>query len=252
MHPRGAPRKPPTAATIPAVSTPGGVEAVDRALSLLAAFREGDDAVTLAELARRTGLYKSTALRLLASLASANLVERDANAAWRLGPELWRLGTLYRARFDLDRVIRPALAELVKATGETASFYVREGRQRICLYRHNSPRPVRHHLEEGLRLPLNRGAGGRVLLAFGGARGPVYDRIRREGAYVSMGERDPELGAASVPLFDGEGRLRGALSVSALISRFDRSAQSNALAALKRLAQPLGSRLPLRTPGSDL
>lgn len=233
-------RKPPSARAVRS----GGVEAVARALSLLAAFQEGDDAVSLAELARRTGLYKSTALRLLASLASAGLVERTADAAWRLGPELWRLGTLYRARFELDRVIRPALANLVEATGETASFYVRDGHERICLYRHNSPRPVRHHLEEGLRLPLKRGAGGRVLLAFGGARGEIYERIRREGHYVSMGERDPELGAASVPLFDGAGAVRGALSVSALISRFDVKAQAKALAALRHIAGPLSAKLP--------
>ena len=221
-----------------------GVAAVDRALSLLAAFREDDDALKLAELARRTGLYKSTALRLLASLARARMVERTEQVEWRLGPECARLGSLYGERFDLARVIRPALASLVEATGETASFYVRDGRSRIVRYRHNSPKAVRHHLEEGMRLPLDKGAAGRVLLAFGGTRGDVYERIRRERSYVSLGERDPELGAAAVPLLDGTGRLHGALSVSALITRFDRKAQANALAALARVAGPLSQRLP--------
>jgi len=221
-----------------------GVAAVDRALSLLAAFRDGDDALTLAELARRTGLYKSTALRLLASLARSRMAERTEEGAWRLGAECARLGSLYGARFDLARILRPALAALVEATGETASFYVRDGRTRIVRYRHNSPKAVRHHLEEGMRLPLDKGAAGRVLLAFGGTRGEVYERIRREGAYVSLGERDPELGAAAVPLLDGAGRLHGALSVSALITRFDRKAQANALAALARVAAPLALLVP--------
>lgn len=221
-----------------------GVAAVDRALSLLAAFREGDDALTLAELARRTGLYKSTVLRLLASLARARMAERTEAGSWRLGPECARLGSLYLERFDLARLLRPALAALVEATGETASFYVRDGRSRIVRYRHNSPKAVHHHLEEGMRLPLDKGAAGRVLLAFGGTRGELYERIRRERAYVSLGERDPELGAAAVPLLDGAGRLHGALSVSALITRFDRKAQGNALAALARVAAPLALRLP--------
>ena len=108
-----------------------GVAAVDRALSILAAFRNGDDALSLAELARRTGLYKSTALRLLASLARSGMVERTEQGTWRLGAECARLGSLYGARFDLARIVRPALAALVEATGETASFYVRDGRSRI-------------------------------------------------------------------------------------------------------------------------
>jgi hypothetical protein len=49
-------------------AAPGGVAAVDRALSVLGAFQDGDAALSLAELAERTRLYKSTVLRLLASL----------------------------------------------------------------------------------------------------------------------------------------------------------------------------------------
>ena len=40
---------------------------MDRALSLLAAYQEGDRSLTLNDLAARTGLVKSTVLRLLAS-----------------------------------------------------------------------------------------------------------------------------------------------------------------------------------------
>jgi DNA-binding IclR family transcriptional regulator len=221
-----------------------GVEAVGRALSLLAAFRDGDDGVPLAELARRTGLYKSTALRLIATLLRHRMLERGDDGAYRLGPELWRLGSLYRRRADPEALIRRALAALVEVTSETASLYVRDGRERICLYRVNSPRPVRHHLEEGVRLPLSRGAAGRVLLAFGGTRGEPYDTIRRTGHYVSLGERDPEVGAAAVPLIDATSRLHGALSISALLSRFDAKAQSAALRALARAASALAGQLP--------
>lgn len=237
------PRKP------PAAPARAGVDAVDRAVSLLVAFGDGDDGLSLAELARRSGLYKSTALRLIASLDRARLLERGDDGAYRLGPELWRLGSLYRRRADPETLIRPALAALVQATGETASFYVRDGRERLCLYRQNSPRPVRHHLDEGVRLPLTRGAAGRVLLAFGGTRGEPYDTIRATGRYVSLGERDPEVGAASVPVFDAAGVLRGALSVSALLSRFDRKAQAGALAVLQRAASSLARQLPPETRG---
>ena len=48
--------------------TSQGVAAVNRALSILQAFEGETEALTLALLARRTGLYKSTLLRLIASL----------------------------------------------------------------------------------------------------------------------------------------------------------------------------------------
>ena len=41
-----------------------GVAAVDRALAILDAFTDQDQKLSLAELAKRTGLYKSTAIRL--------------------------------------------------------------------------------------------------------------------------------------------------------------------------------------------
>ena len=49
-------------------------------------------------------------------------------------------------------------AASVEASGETASFYVREGQSRVCLFRQNSPHAARHHLDEGSELPLTAGA----------------------------------------------------------------------------------------------
>ncbi|MFX7854014.1 helix-turn-helix domain-containing protein, partial [Acinetobacter baumannii] len=59
-------------------ATPGqsGVAALDRAFAILFAFRPGDYALTLAELAARTGLYKSTILRLAGSLIQHRMLYR--------------------------------------------------------------------------------------------------------------------------------------------------------------------------------
>ena len=220
------------------------VEAVERALSILDAFREDEESLSLAALAEKTGFYKSTILRLAASLERFGYLVREPSGFYRLGPSLWRLGSLYRRSFDLGEHVRPELRRLVEATTETASFYIREGNERICLYRLNSPRPVRHHLDEGVRLPLERGAAGRVLLAFAGSRGEPYTSIRTARQYISLGERDPEVAAASVPVLDAAGHIRGALSVSALLSRFDEEAQVRALSALHECAGRLACLVP--------
>lgn len=220
------------------------VEAVERALTILDAFREGEESLSLAALAEKTGFYKSTILRLAASLERFGYLARDPGGLYRLGPSLWRLGSLYRRSFDLGEHVRPELRRLVEVTTETASFYVREKNERVCLYRLNSPRAVRHHLDEGVRLPLERGAAGRVLLAYGGGEGEPYETIRRTGHHISLGERDPEIGAAAVRVRDTAGHVRGALSVSALLSRFGAEAQERALAALSASAERLASLLP--------
>jgi DNA-binding IclR family transcriptional regulator len=197
-----------------------GVAAVDRALSVLAAFREGDSVLTLAEMAERTGMYKSTILRLCASLESHGYLHRLDGAGYRLGPTPMRLASLYQRSFRLGDVVVPALRALVTRSGESASFYVREGTVRVCLHRVDSPLSVREHVREGDHLPLDKGAAGRVLLAFSGEEGEVYDRVRRRYVTATFGERDRETAAVAAPVFRSGQELTGALSVSGPVYRF--------------------------------
>jgi DNA-binding IclR family transcriptional regulator len=222
-----------------------GVDAVARALAILKAFNSDRAAMSLTEIADATDLYKSTVLRLAATLEAEGFLVRGADRLFRPGQELWRLGALYQRSLDLGDLVRPCLRRLVDATGETASFYIADGNERICLYRLNSPRSVRHHLEEGQRLPIDRGAAGRVLVAFGnGGDDPGSRAIRARGFHLSAGERDPEVGAAAVPVIDVHGKLRGALSVSSIRTRFDEPAIRIAIEALTAEAKTLSGLLP--------
>jgi len=196
------------------------VEAVERALVLLRCFKAPGEALSLALLAQRSALYKSTILRLAGSLVRHGFLHRDTDGRYLLGPELRRLGELSRAEPDLVAVIRPVLAYLVARSQETASFYVRQEDARLCLVRQNSPRLARHHLDEGALHPLGSGAAGSVLRAFTGEKSMEADSIRRQGWAVSLGNRDPDLAAVAVPVFNGTGLLLGALTVSGLLTRF--------------------------------
>ena len=197
------------------------VDAVERALAILDTFSEDRVRLTLAEIAQRTELYPSTVLRLVGSLIRFGYLHRDDNGQYRLGPTPLRLGQLYRQTFDLTDYVRPTLARLSEATGETAAFYVRDGEKRICLYRHHAPRMIRHHLEEGAQLPLERGAGGRVLLAFTGGTDSDSEAIRESGLCVSLGERDPETAAIAAPIHGAQDAFLGALGIVGLRSRFE-------------------------------
>ena len=91
----------------------------------------------------------------------------------------------------------------------------------ICLYRHHAPRLIRHHLEEGAELPLEGGAGARILVAYTGGTGPFFDEVRAKGFYVSLGERDPETAAVSAPVFRQGRDFVGAIGVTGPLNRFE-------------------------------
>jgi len=221
------------------------VEAVERAIALLQCFSEPGESLTLSALAQRSGLYKSTILRLAGSLLHTGFLDRGVDGRYQLGPELRRLGDLSRSKFTLEGAIRPVLQHLSVVTQETASFYVPDGDERVCLYRENSPRSARHHLEEGTRHPLNSGAAGVLLTRFGDETDhPSAVELRTTGSIVSKGGRDEDLAAVAVPITNMAGELIGSLSVSGLIGRFTDERINMARALLKDAAEGLRPRLP--------
>jgi DNA-binding IclR family transcriptional regulator len=199
-----------------------GVTAVVRALRLLEAFGMEDAQLSLAELSRRTGLHKTTALRIARTLAQDNYLVQREDGNWRLGRAVGWLGACYQATFDVHEVVEPVLRELSAQTGESASFYVREGNQRTCLARVNGPRTIRHDVRVGVGFPLDLGAPGRVILAYGGQAGEPYESIRQSGYAMSLGERDPEVSSVAAPVFGLQWRLLGSICISGPTSRLNK------------------------------
>ncbi len=87
------------------------------------------------------------------------------------------LSAVYEAGFDLRDILLPAMKELSEETGEAVSFHVRERDHRVCLYRIASRHSIRAEVQQGDTQPLERGAGGRVLLAFAGEPGEPYETV---------------------------------------------------------------------------
>jgi DNA-binding IclR family transcriptional regulator len=214
-----------------------GVKAAQRAVSLLLAFTARDRTFTLAELSRRTDLDKATVLRLARTLAANGFLFQNSDSSWRLGPALAQLGTIYQETFVLGDVVASLLKDLSETTGESAAIYVREGDRRVCLYRHNSEQSIRHHIVVGVPLPLELGAPGRIILAFEGTPGEPYETVRRQGYYLSKGERDPQVSNLAMPLFKNGVTLFGALAVAGPPNRFTPEAMEGQLAALRRIGR---------------
>ncbi len=223
---------------------PSGGAAVDKAVSLLAAFRPGDESLALGELADRTQLYKSTVLRLLASLEHGRLIQKLDNGRYALGSEVARLYGIYAASFSLDRLVLPVLNELVRLTGESAAYHVRQGDSRLCLYRVDSPHPIRDHVRAGEVLPLDRGTGGRVLVAFDKALlsavarkdRKLYSGIAEQGYYAVAGDRLAEVAGISAPVFRADKRIAGALTLTMPAHRYQATYIAAVVAAAGELS----------------
>jgi len=231
----------------------GGVAAVDKALSLLAIFRKGETALTLSDLAERTAMHKSTCLRLLASLQHANFIQRTQDGNYALGREVSRLQGIYMTGFALADIVYPVLQDLVKKTKESAAYSVIQGAgqeaQRLCLYRVHSDQMLRDHIREGDLLPLGRGAGGRVLLAFSDLAALNYKptsteakqlaKIKADGYFAAIGDRSPDLAGISAPVFKSNGALAASLTLTMPSSRYSEKHIITVLAAADALSQQI-------------
>lgn len=218
----------------------GGIVAVERSLSILDAFLGTAPTRGLSELARATGLAKPTVLRNLVSLERGGYIVRLADGRYQLGARLLQLGEAYRAQFRLEDHVMPVLRELAAATGETATFQVREQDHRLTLFRVESPQVVRTAQVMPNMKPLDRTSISQALQRSDAAA----DTARRQQAvFFSAGLQDPQTASFATAIWGPPGVLRGALSVSGPILRVS-SADLPALAAqLATAARGLSARL---------
>src|ERR671910_3246636 len=224
-----------------------GVAAVDRALAILAAFRRGDISLSLAELSERTGLVKSTIMRLAVSLERYGLLVRLHDASYQLDAEVLRLGVAYQQSFRLETFVLPALEDVVARCSETTSFYVRRGEQRLCLFRVESPHLLRLHMHQGDMLPMDSSATAQVLRIFGTQPIPAYAATLELPIYTA-GMTDPHTASLSIPVFGIDGVLMGALTISGpttrLTAEYAKSLMEPMRAAASDLTKALGGRQP--------
>lgn len=215
------------------------VRAVERALDILMCFTKGSD-LGLTEIASEIELHKSTVYRLLTTLEEKGFVARDAaTEKYRLGIKIWELSAHLSHSDDPARLLLPQMERLRDRLGETVSLYLRDGTDRLRIQAVQSNQAIRRVAHVGARLPLYVGASSKVLVAYADQKvldavlsSPDWpasvDRsafveqlkgIRELGYATSYEEREPGAAAVAAPIFDRNGQIAAALSVSGPVSR---------------------------------
>jgi len=228
-----------------------GVGAVDRAFSILEAFQTGETSLPLQVLADRTGLNKSTIIRLISSLEKASVVVRRGKGEYALGPALLRYGSLYQTSLQLSDHVVPVLNDLMQKTGQTSAFFVRDGNSRVCLHMAESYSVLRSHLRVGSVQPILPSGSGQILLAYSSDPGQEIDAeaVRRKLVVLNKGQRHPEISSLAAPVFANLNELVGAITVSGPTKDYSRKAVGDfkeaLLAAAAKLSDRLGGKFPI-------
>ena len=158
----------------------------------MAALTDGPIGVT--EVAERADLPKSTAARLLTSLAREGAVEQvPGETRYRLGPRIESLATGLIAPRTIVAIARPYLAELAASVDEVVGLSVPEGDTVHYVDQVDNDHPVGVRDWTGSRLVLHAVSSGLAVLA-------VRPRVRIEAYLDRPLERftartmtDPEL-----------------------------------------------------------
>ncbi|MBV8951862.1 MAG: IclR family transcriptional regulator [Actinobacteria bacterium] len=210
-----------------------GVGVLDKAVTILAVLAERGP-LGLADLVHETGLARPTVHRLAVALERQGLAGRDDAGRFRLGARLVAWGSQAAVALVSGRALveaaGPVLAELRDATDESAQLYVRDHGTRVCVAVAERSSGLRDTVPVGAVLPLTAGSGAKVLLAWRDRREPLppgvdpgeLAAVRRRGFASSVAEREPGVASVSAPVFDGEGRLVAAVSVSGPVERLGR------------------------------
>lgn len=196
---------------------------IERAFGVLAAVLESEAALGLASLSKRTGVNKTTLLRICATLERKGMLVRNQQSQYSLGPLAGLLGIRYATENRIGSAVQPMLSALAARTDQSVAFQVHAAaRARACLFRADPGQGrLVADVVPGKAIPLvERGATARTLIAYLDEPSEQRQAIRDQGYCISIGECHAGCAAVSVPVFRSTDELHGVISVFGRSERF--------------------------------
>jgi IclR family transcriptional regulator, pca regulon regulatory protein len=247
---------------------PDFMTSLARGLHVIRAFSGIDRRLTIADVARATGLTRAVVRRCLYTLRELGYAATDGRT-YSLQPRVLNLGYAYLSTAPIPLAAQPVLEQLSEQVGEATSVAVLDDGAVVYVARAATRRIMAVTLGVGSRLPAYCTALGRALLA---ARPPeqaarelskfepvahtrftitsrrrleeILAEARTEGFAVNDQELEIGLRAIAVPVRNVVGTTVAAMNVSAQASRVTRrELLEKALPLLRAAAERLGTRL---------
>jgi len=222
--------------------TTTNIAATKTSLDILKALRELDGA-GVTELATAVGVSKGTIHNHLSTLESEGYVVKDGTT-YRLGLQLFSLGSYTRRQTNIYEVAKPEIDALADETGEVANLMVEENGRGIYIYIARGDRAINLDTRIGSRQYLHTSALGKAILAHlpderreaildqhglpaetpntvtdREALAEELEKVRERGVAFDGEERAENIRCVAAPVLDTEGDVLGAVSISAPATR---------------------------------
>lgn len=243
------------------------IGSVDNALRLLLLFRDYD-ALRVTDASVELGVARSTAHRLLMTLAHQGFVQQErSSSSYRIGPSLMAFQISSLGMANIRDAARDEMVELSRHLQETMNLMVLEGDSIRFIDSIECDRRVRVTGRTGSTLPAHATAGGKVFLAAMEGeevrsllatslrkltsatitgKSAFYEElgdVRRLGCAINRGESLEGLHAAAVGIVDRSGRTVASLAVSVPADRGGTTRLRKHIPVLREAAKRIGQRL---------
>ncbi len=239
------------------------VQSLERGLAVIKAFDHSRPQLTLAEVAKATGLDRAAARRFLLTLVDLGYMSCDGRL-YSLRPRILELGYAYLSSLSLPEVALRHMEQLVGEVHETSSLGVLDDHEVVFVARVPVKRLMAIPIMVGSRFPAYPTSMGRVLLAgrSDAELGEYLDsaeldritdrtvtdparlreivaRTRADGYALVDQEIDDGSRSIAVPVHDAAGQVVAALNVSMLSGRGTAEAMLDFLPAIRRAAEQI-------------
>lgn len=246
----------------------GRIGAVEHAIDVLRCLSEVGAPLGVNDIARRVGRHKSSVSRLVATLETARLIQRDTETGRiSLGMGLLALAAPLLSGFELRDVVRPLLAQLAQDTGETVSFGIWDGTEAVSIEQVPGANSVQAFSAPGHRNPAHCTAAGKALLAhmedqviaaycsqplrrFTPQTITRVDALRAElrqcrsqGYAINTGEFEIDVGALAAVVFDRHSKVIGCVTATVPMYRFGADRRSQLASSIVQCAAKLSAKL---------
>ena len=139
---------------------------VQRTVLVLRSFSPSDLELTPAEIYRKVRIPKTTIYRIIATLARTGILEYNENTGkYRVGPELYFLGSLYLGTTDIVKAAEPVTKELNRLTGEAFNVSIFENGHVVVVMKEESASFFRFAVHIGSIIPAYASSMGKALLS---------------------------------------------------------------------------------------
>lgn len=242
------------------------IQSLEKAAKILKLFTKKEPMLTLHQIHQKTGFTKTTAMRFCNTLESIGFLEKvylGSLPYYRLGIELFTIGSKVISSMDLSERAKPYLQNISNVLGDNSYLFIERNNRAYCIGAVKGSYFIQDATTNiGDVLPFNIGGGPLAILAHMGPgrqseiistlglgeeeKTNLYKRlesVRRNGYSFSSNETNPNTAAVGAPVYNHEGVVVAALSIGGIEIRFNSERMPKIVNVLKDAARQLSGEM---------